>query len=325
MKVGIVGYGNLGRAAALAVTQSQNGELVGIFTRRDPQKVVPGVPAPVLPVARIGEYRARVDVLLLCGGSATDLPEWTPRLAEDFHVVDSFDTHGRMAEHFRAVDAAARRSGHVALLAVGWDPGLFSLMRLLSEAVLPDGRSYTFWGPGVSQGHSDAVRRIPGVRDAREYTLPVPESVNAVRAGEDPELTPAQKHTRLCFVVAEEGADRVRISREICQMPYYFADYRTEVRFVTEEELARDHAALPHGGCVLRTGHTGARRQMQHTAEFSLRLDDNPGFTAGVLAAYAGAAVRLARRGESGARSILEIAPADLFPDTVEELRGRYL
>lgn len=315
IRIGIYGYGNLGRGAELAVKYASDMELAAVFTRRDPASVRTADPAvPVVPADEAAQWRDRIDVMILCGGSATDLPRQTPVLARSFTVVDSFDTHAQIPVHFAAVDAAARESGTLGIISVGWDPGLFSLMRAYGAAVLPEGKAYTFWGRGVSQGHSDAIRRIDGVLDARQYTVPVPQALDAVRRGEQPELTARQKHTRECFVVAAEGADRERIRREIVTMPNYFDEYDTTVHFVTAEELRRDHAGLPHGGTVIRTGVTGADGEHRERIEYSLSLDSNPEFTAGVLTAYARAAYRLHAEGAVGCRTVLDIPPALLLP-----------
>lgn len=325
MKIAIMGYGNLGRGVECAVGQNDDMELVGVFTRRSPEtvKTVSGV--PVYPADCLVEKREEIDVLVMCGGSATDLPEQTPEYAKYFNIVDSFDTHAKIPEHFTRVDQAAKEGGKVAMISVGWDPGMFSLNRLYAGAILREGRDYTFWGKGVSQGHSDAIRRIPGVKDAKQYTIPVESALNAVRNCENPELTVRQKHTRECFVVAEEGADRVRIEEEIKTMPNYFADYDTTVHFITEEELQRDHAGIPHGGMVLRTGKTGTGGEHNHVIEYSLKLDSNPEFTACVLAAYARAAYRMSREGMTGCKTVFDVAPAYLSPLTAEEMRSRLL
>lgn len=323
-RIGILGYGNLGRGVELAVRHCPDLELAGVFTRRDPASVhlaTPGV--PVYPLSQAEAMADQIDVMILCGGSATDLPEQTPRFARLFNVVDSFDTHARIPEHFAAVDAAAKEGGKTAVISVGWDPGMFSLNRLLAKSILPQGESYTFWGKGVSQGHSDAIRRIAGVKDARQYTIPVPSALEAVRSGSTPELTTRQKHTRECFVVAEEGADLERIEREIVTMPNYFSDYDTTVHFISQEELQRDHAGIPHGGFVIHTGKTGADHN--HVIEYSLKLDSNPEFTSSVLVAYARAAARLNREGQSGCKTVFDIAPAYLSPLSGEDLRKRML
>ncbi len=325
MKIGIYGYGNLGRGVEYAVCQAPDAELVGIFTRRDPSTVKPHGNVPVYAAAELPQFRDTLDVLILCGGSATDLPEMTPSLAAEFNVVDSFDTHAAISEHFAAVDQAATDSGHIALISAGWDPGLFSLNRLYASAILPDGKDYTFWGRGVSQGHSDAIRRIAGVCDARQYTVPVESAMAAVRNGETPTLTTRQKHIRECYVVAEDGADRERIAAEIRSMPHYFAEYDTHVFFVTAEELKRDHAALPHGGSVIRSGVTGWNGENRQLIEYSLKLDSNPEFTASVLVAYARAIYRMRARGTIGCKTVFDVAPADLSPLSPEELRAHML
>ena len=321
VRIGIVGYGNLAKGVECAIRQNPDMELGAVFTRRDPAAVTiltPGV--PVLSMAETANWKGKLDVLILCGGSATDLPEMTPALAADFHVVDSFDTHANIPAHFAAVDAAASASGHIAVISVGWDPGLFSVNRLYASAVLPQGKDYTFWGKGVSQGHSDAVRRIPGVVDCRQYTIPVPEAMDRVRSGENPALTTRQKHTRYCYVVAEETADKAAIERAIKTMPNYFADYDTTVEFVSREVLLRDHAGLPHGGSVIRSGVTGWDGESRQTIEYKLTLDSNPQFTASVLVAAARAAMRLKDRGQTGCRTIFDLAPADLSPISREEM-----
>lgn len=325
IRVGIYGYGNLGRGVELAILQNPDLALVGVFSRRDPATVKTVTGCPVYAAADVKNYKDAIDVLVLCGGSATDLPVMTPALAEDFNVVDSFDTHANIPAHFDAVDAAARKGGKVALISAGWDPGMFSLNRLYASAILPDGKDYTFWGRGVSQGHSDAIRRIEGVVDARQYTVPVEAALDAVRSGSCPELTTRQKHTRECYVVAAEGADKARIERQIKTMPNYFSDYDTTVTFVTQEELDRDHAGLPHGGFVIRTGKTGINGQHTHTIEYRLTLDSNPEFTAGAIAAFARAIARLSARGDVGCKTVFDIAPADLSPLSGEELRKRML
>ena len=326
MRIAILGYGNLGRGVESAVRQNPDMELVAVFTRRAPESVVlrtPGV--PVLHTDKLQEMKEQIDVLILCGGSATDLPVQTPEMARHFHVIDSFDTHARIPAHFASVDAAAKEGGKVAVISCGWDPGLFSLNRLYARAILPEGADYTFWGKGVSQGHSDAIRRIEGVLDARQYTVPVPAALDAVRSGECPALSTREKHTRECFVVAAEGADKARIEREIVTMPNYFADYDTTVHFITMEELKRDHAELPHGGKVIRTGKTGLDKEHNHVIEYSLTLDSNPEFTSCVLVAYARAAYRLAQKGECGCKTVLDIPPALLSPQDGETLRKTLL
>ncbi len=324
MKIAIYGYGNLGRGVEAAIKYNNDAELIGVFTRRDP-KTVETNGTPVYSADRILDFKDEIDVVILCGGSATDLPQMTHVLAENFNVVDSFDTHAKIPEHFDRVNEAAEKSGHVALISGGWDPGLFSIARLYASSVLPEGRDYTFWGRGVSQGHSDAIRRIDGVLDARQYTVPVPEALGSVRSGECPELTTRQKHTRECYVVAKEGANLERIESEIKNMPNYFADYDTSVTFVSLEELRRDHSALPHGGSVIRSGRTGLSGENKHTIEFSLALDSNPEFTSSVLVACARAIDRMHRRGNSGCKTVFDIAPADLSPLSPEELRAKML
>jgi len=320
IRIAIYGYGNLGRGVEAAIKQNPDMTLVGVFTRRDPATVKTQTGVPVYHADTALAMRDEIDVMILCGGSATDLPEQTPLLAEHFNVIDSFDTHARIPEHMANVDAAAKRGGNTAIISVGWDPGLFSLARAYASAVLPDGEDYTFWGRGVSQGHSDAIRRIEGVLDARQYTVPVESALARVRAGEAPVLSAREKHTRECYVVAKEGADLARIEREIKEMPNYFADYDTTVTFISMEEMKAKHAALPHGGKVIRTGRTGLSRDHHHTVEYSLALDSNPEFTSSVLVAYARAAYRLAKRGEVGCKTVLDIPPALLSPLSYEEL-----
>ena len=326
IRIGILGYGNLGKGVECAVKHNPDMELAAVFTRRDPAGVkilTPGV--KVLPVEEAAGMKDQIDVMILCGGSATDLPVQTPEFARHFNVVDSFDTHANIPQHFEAVDAAAGESGHVGIISVGWDPGMFSLNRLLAGAVLPEGRDYTFWGKGVSQGHSDAIRRIAGVKDARQYTIPVESVLEAIRNGETPELTTRQKHTRECFVVAEEGADKAKIEQEIVTMPNYFADYDTTVHFISEEEMKRDHANLPHGGFVLRSGRTGWDLEHRHVIEYSLKLDSNPEFTSSVIVACARAAFRMKNEGQKGCKTVLDIPPAYLSAKSGEELRAHYL
>ena len=325
MKIAIYGYGNLGRGVECAVVNSPDAELFGVFTRRAPDTVKTITNANVYHVDDILNYKDDIDVVIICGGSATDLPEMTPQLAENFNVVDSFDTHAKIPEHFANVDTVAKESQHTALISGGWDPGMFSINRLYAFAVLPDGKDYTFWGKGVSQGHSDAIRRIDGVKDAKQYTVPIDDALTAVRSGSEPELTTRQKHLRECFVVAEEGADLARIENEIKTMPNYFADYDTIVHFITEEELQRDHAGIPHGGFVIRTGRTGINHENKHIIEYSLKLDSNPEFTASVLVAYARAVNKLYNRGNYGCKTVFDIAPADLSPLSNEELRKTML
>ena len=322
IRIGIMGYGNLGRGVECAVRQNEDMTLAAVFTRRDPSSLqlrTPGV--PVYRAEDAAAHADEIDVMILCGGSATDLPEQTPAFAELFNIVDSFDTHADIPAHFERVDAAARAGGKLAIISAVWDPGLFSLARCYAGAVLPEGADYTFWGRGVSQGHSDAIRRIEGVEDARQYTVPVPEALERVRSGEMPTLTTREKHTRECYVVAKEGADKARIEREIVSMPKYFADYDTTVHFISREELQRDHAGLPHGGMVLRSGRTRLEDEHRHTVEFRLALDSNPEFTSSVLIACARAAYRLAFEGETGCRTLLDIAPAYLRRESAEELR----
>ena len=325
MKLGIFGYGNIGRGVECAIRQNADMELIGVFTRRSPEQVKTLTGAAVYPAAELDSFAGQIDVLIICGGSATDLPELTPALAKRFNVVDSFDTHAKIPQHFAAVDAAAGETGHVALISGGWDPGLFSLARLYASAALPEGADYTFWGRGVSQGHSDAIRRIPGVLDARQYTVPIETALESVRAGEMPQLTARQKHLRECYVVAAPDADKDEITRQIVTMPNYFDEYDTSVTFITAEEMARDHAALPHGGFVIRSGRTGVKSQHSQTVEFSLKLDSNPEFTAGVLVALARAVGRMAARGTAGCKTVFDVAPADLSPLSPEELRAKML
>ena len=324
IRIGIFGYGNLGRGVEAAIKQNKDMELVAVFSRRDPRSVkinTEGV--KVCHADDIPSYKDKIDVMILCGGSATDLPVQTPEMAKLFNVIDSFDTHARIPEHFAAVNETAKESGKIAVISVGWDPGMFSLNRLYGEAILPEGSTYTFWGKGVSQGHSDAIRRIDGVIDARQYTIPVEEALDKVRSGQNPELTTRQKHTRECFVVAEDGADLERIENEIKTMPNYFADYDTTVHFISMEELQRDHSGIPHGGFVIRSGKTGNGNN--HIIEYSLKLDSNPEFTSSVLVAYARAAYRLKNEGVSGCKSVLDIAPSYLSPKTADELRKELL
>ncbi|WP_077613497.1 diaminopimelate dehydrogenase [Clostridium sp. Marseille-P2415] len=326
IKIGIAGYGNLGKGVECAIRHNPDMELAAVFTRRNPESLrilTPGV--KVYPYEEAISKKDSIDVLILCGGSATDLPVQTKQLARHFNVVDSFDTHARIPQHFEAVDAAAKEGNKVGIISVGWDPGMFSLNRLYAGAILPGGHDYTFWGKGVSQGHSDAIRRISGVKDARQYTVPVGEALESVRSGNNPELTAKEKHTRECFVVAEEGADLDRIREEIVTMPNYFADYNTTVHFITEEELIREHKGIPHGGFVIRTGTTGWEDENSHVMEYSLKLDSNPEFTASVLTAYARAACRLNQEGQCGCKTVFDIAPAYLSSLSGEELRGHLL
>ena len=326
IRVGILGYGNLSRGAESAIAHSDDMELTAVFTRRDPASVQ--IKAPNVPVVNVSEaesWKDRIDVMILGGGSATDLPEQTPVYARLFNVIDSFDTHARIPEHYSNVDAAAKAAGKISIISCGWDPGLFSLARLYATAALPNGKDYTFWGKGVSQGHSDAIRRIPGVKDARQYTIPVDSALEAVRSGSSPDLTTRQKHTRECFVVLEEGADAASVEQAIKTMPNYFSDYDTTVHFISEEELKKNHSGLPHGGFVFRSGTTGSDNEFSNIIEFSLKLDSNPAFTGSVLAAYARAAYRLNQEGQSGARTVLDIAPAYLSGLSGEELRKHFV
>ena len=326
IKIGIYGYGNLARGVEAAIRQNSDMDLAAVFTRRDPASVkirTEGV--PVLHADDAEKMVGKLDVMVICGGSATDLPVQTPRLASLFNVVDSFDTHAKIPEHFSTVDAAAKKSGKVAMISVGWDPGMFSLNRLYASAILPEGQDYTFWGRGVSQGHSDAIRRVEGVIDAKQYTVPVESALEAVRAGKNPALTTREKHTRECYVVAAEGADKARIEREIKEMPNYFADYDTTVYFISLEELRAKHGGIPHGGVVIRSGVTGFDRENSHVIEYSLKLDSNPEFTASVLVAYARAAYRMAREGVSGCKTVFDVPPAYLSAKSGEELRKTML
>jgi len=324
IRIGIVGYGNLGRGVESAIRQNPDMELIGIFTRRDPA-TLKTAGAKAFHADDILNMKNDIDVLILCGGSSTDLPIQTPEFARSFNVVDSFDTHAKIPEHFAAVDSASKDGQKVAIISVGWDPGLFSVNRLYAGAVLPEGNDYTFWGKGVSQGHSDAIRRIDGVIDARQYTIPVPSSLDAVRNGDSPALSTRQKHTRECFVVAEEGADLNRIEHEIVTMPNYFADYDTTVHFISAEELARDHSGIPHGGFVIRSGKTGLNKENSHVIEYSLKLDSNPEFTSSVLVTFARAAYKMNVEGQSGCKTIFDIAPSYLSPKSCEELRKTLL
>ena len=326
MKIGILGYGNLGRGVECAIKQNEDMELAAVFSRRNPESVeILTAGVPVYHVDNILEHKDEIDVLIICGGSATDLPKQTPEYAKYFNVIDSFDTHAKIPEHFANVDNAAKENGHVALISAGWDPGMFSLNRLYANCILPEGSDYTFWGKGVSQGHSDAIRRIQGVKDGKQYTIPVPTALESVRNGENPELTTRQKHTRECFVVAEEGADLAAIEREIVTMPNYFADYDTTVHFISEEELKRDHSGIPHGGFVFRSGVTGWNKENKHIIEYSIKLDSNPEFTASVIVAYARAIDRLSKEGISGCKTVFDIAPAYMSPMSGEEIRAHLL
>ena len=326
IRIGILGYGNLGRGIECAIKQNTDMELAAVFTRRDPSGVtIQTEGVPVCSVSEAKDWKDKIDVMILCGGSATDLPEQTPEYARMFNVIDSFDTHARIPEHYANVDAAAKEGNKIGIISVGWDPGMFSLNRLYANAILPDGKDYTFWGKGVSQGHSDAIRRVEGVKDAKQYTIPVDAALEAVRNGENPELTTRQKHTRECFVVLEEGADAAKVEEEIKTMPNHFSDYDTTVHFISEEELKRDHSGIPHGGFVLRSGKTGWNGENSHLIEYSLKLDSNPEFTSSVLVAYARAAYRLSKEGQSGCRTVFDIAPAYLSAQSGEELRRTML
>ncbi|MCF0123341.1 MAG: diaminopimelate dehydrogenase [Ruminiclostridium sp.] len=326
IRIGIMGYGNLGRGIECAIKQNQDLELAAVFTRRAPETVsvlTKGV--NVYAADDILAHKDEIDVLILCGGSATDLPVQTPEYAKNFHVVDSFDTHAKIPQHFASVDASAKASGHVAVISCGWDPGMFSLNRLYAGVILPDGQDYTFWGKGVSQGHSDAIRRVEGVVDGKQYTIPIDAALEAVRSGSNPELTTRQKHLRECFVVAAEGADKAKIENDIKTMPNYFDEYDTVVHFITQEELDREHSGIPHGGFVIRSGKTGWERENTHIIEYSLKLDSNPEFTACVLVAYARAVYRLAQEGASGCKTVFDIAPAYLSPMSGEDIRAHLL
>ena len=324
MKIGILGYGNLGRGVEFAVNQNPDAELVAIFTRRNPEDLeIHSKTAQVVNVKDIENWKGKIDVLILCGGSATDLPEQTPKYAKMFNVIDSFDTHAKIPEHYNNVNASALETNHTAIISVGWDPGLFSLNRMYANAILPEGNDYTFWGKGVSQGHSDAIRRIEGVKNAKQYTIPVEKAIQSVKNCENPVLTTREKHTRECFVVAYDWADKEKIEKEIKTMPNYFADYDTTVHFITEEELEKNHGGIPHGGFVIRTGKTG--KDSNNVIEYSLKLDSNPEFTSSVLIAYARAAYRLAKEKQFGCKTVFDIAPAYLSPKSAEELRKTML
>lgn len=326
IRIGILGYGNLGRGVECAISQNPDMELKAVFTRRNPESVkILTESAAVCRISDAADWKDQIDVMILCGGSATDLPEQTPEYAKLFNVVDSFDTHARIPEHFARVDAAAKGAGKAAIISVGWDPGMFSLNRMYANAILPEGKDYTFWGKGVSQGHSDAIRRIAGVKDAKQYTIPVESALEAVRNGENPELSTREKHTRECFVVLEEGADPAKVEAEIKNMPNYFSDYDTTVHFISEEELKRDHSGIPHGGFVLRSGVTGWKKEHHHLIEYRLKLDSNPEFTSSVIAAYARAAYRMAAEGQTGCKTVFDIAPAYLSAKSGEELRKSLL
>ena len=326
IRIGIFGYGNLGRGVEAAIAQNGDMELVAVFTRRDPKSLkIRTESAQVLSADLVAEMKDKIDVMIICGGSATDLPVQTPAIASCFNCIDSFDTHAKIPEHFERVDAAANQAGKLALISCGWDPGMFSLLRLYSEAILPSGSTYTFWGKGVSQGHSDAIRRIDGVLDAKQYTIPVEAALDAVRSGKNPELTTREKHTRECFVVAKEGADLAKIENEIKTMPNYFADYDTTVHFISAEELKRDHSGIPHGGFVIRSGKTGESLENNHIIEYSLKLDSNPEFTASVIVAYARATHRMFREGTTGCKTVFDVPPAYLSPKTHAELISELL
>lgn len=326
IRIGILGYGNLGRGVECAIKQNPDMELVAVFTRRQPQDLnILTKEAKILNVAEIEKFTDEIDVLILCGGSATDLPRQTKEYAKYFNVIDSFDTHANIPAHFEAVEKAAKEGGKIAIISVGWDPGMFSLNRLYANAILTEGKDYTFWGKGVSQGHSDAIRRVEGVLDAKQYTIPLEEALKSVRNGESPELSTRQKHIRECFVVAKEGANLEKIEEEIKNMPNYFFDYDTTVHFITEEELKKNHSGIPHGGFVIRSGNTGWNKENKHIIEYSLKLDSNPEFTSAVLVAYARAAYRLSKEGNSGCKTVFDIAPAYLSIKTGEELRKEML
>ena len=325
IRVGIMGYGNLGRGVELAVRANDDMELSAVFTRRSPDNVKILSDAPVVKENEASAWRDKIDVMILCGGSYKDLPAQTPIFAEMFNVVDSFDTHADIPKHFANVDKAAKKGNHVGIISVGWDPGLFSLARVYSAAVLPNGQDYTFWGRGVSQGHSDAIRRVKGVKDARQYTVPIENALNAVRSGKNPELTAREKHLRECYVVLEESADAAEVANAIKTMPNYFSDYDTAVNFIDEEELKNNHGGLAHGGFVIRSGRTGENEEHNHVVEFNLKLDSNPEFTAGVLAAYARAAYRMSAEGQRGAKTVLDVAPAYLSPLGGDELRHKFI
>ncbi len=325
MNVAIYGYGNLGKGVEVSILNNNDINLFGVFTRREPSSLKTLTGAKVYSVDDLIKYKEQIDVLIICGGSATDLPQMTPSLVKDFNVVDSFDTHAKIPEHFNNVDKVAKESNKIALISAGWDPGMFSINRLYSEAILPNGKDYTFWGRGVSQGHSDAIRRIEGVIDARQYTVPIESALNRVRNAEMPNLTTREKHLRECYVVAKEGADLKRIENEIKTMPNYFADYDTTVNFISMEELIKNHSGIPHGGSVIRTGKTGIDNQNNHVIEYSLKLDSNPEFTANVLVAYARAIYKMSLRGDSGCKTVFDIAPKDLSSKSPEELRARLL
>lgn len=325
IRIGILGYGNIGRGIESAILQNEDMDLVAVFTRRNPAAVTTKTDVPVVNIKNVAEWKDKIDVMILCGGSATDLPEQTPEYVKMFNVIDSFDTHARIPEHYANVEKAAKESGKLGIISLGWDPGLFSLLRLYSESVLPEGESYTFWGKGISQGHSDAIRRIKGVKDAKQYTIPVETALEAVRSGSDPQLTTREKHIRECFVVLEDGADAAAVENEIKTMPNYFDEYDTIVNFIDEEEFRANHSAMPHGGFVLRSGKTGLEKENNHIIEYSLKLDSNPEFTGSAMVAFARACYRMAQEGQTGCRTAFDIPPAYLSPKTGEELRKSML
>ncbi len=326
IRIGIAGYGNLGKSAELGIKQNEDMELVGIFTRRNPSSIkaaTQGVKA--YPIDEAKNMTDKIDVMILCGGSMSDLPKQGPEFANCFNTVDGFDTHAKIPEYYSEVDKAAKAGKHVSVISSGWDPGMFSMNRLMANVILPEGNDYTFWGKGVSQGHSDAIRRIEGVKNAKQYTVPIEDAIEKVRKGENPILTPREKHLRECYVVAEEGADKAKIEETIKNMPNYFAEYNTIVHFISEEELEKNHSGIPHGGFVIRSGKTGMNKKHSHLIEYSLKLDSNPDFTANVLLAYARAAYRLNKEGISGAKTVFDIAPAYLSIKSAEELRKTLL
>ncbi len=323
IRIGICGYGNLGKGVQKAISQNSDMELVAVFTRRDPAQISKQTSVKVLPISEVAQWMNQIDVMIMCGGSATDLPDQVPTLAKLFCTVDSFDTHAKIPQYLKSVDEEAKSGGNVSIISVGWDPGMFSNMRAYAEAILPFSHTYTFWGRGVSQGHSDAIRRIEGVKDARQYTIPVPKAMEMVRAGENPELSTREKHERECFVVAEDGADLSAIEKEIITMPNYFADYNTTVHFITQEELDKNHKGLPHGGSVISCGQTG--EETKQVMEYSLTLDSNPEFTGAVLVAYARAAYRMKKEGITGAKTVLDVPPIMLNQNEREEVIKKLL
>jgi len=325
IRIGIIGYGNIGRGVEINIAENPDMELAAIFTRRDPSTLQTLGTCPVVSVNEVEDWKDKIDVAIIAGGSATDLPVQTPKYAKLFNVVDTFDTHAKIPEHFANVDAAAKETGHIGVISVGWDPGMFSLARLYSNAILPNGNDYTFWGKGVSQGHSDAVRRIEGVKDAKQYTIPVESALNAVRNGENPTLSTREKHTRECFVVLEEGADAAKVEQEIVTMPNYFSDYDTTVHFISQEELDRDHSGIPHGGFVFRSGSTGKDHENKHIIEYSLKLDSKPELTTSALMAFARAAYRLSQEGASGCKTVFDIPPAYLINADADYIRAHML